>query len=189
MAFDPTTWKPRVPTAAFLRARADDNFWAARRVMAFSDEMIRAMVKTGQFTVPDAEQLLGDILIQRRDKIGEAYLTAVNPLVNFALDNNGRLTFENAAARVANASTTGYSATWAQFNNDTGQTTAIGSPTATAGNQVQAPAALPTAAGSFVKIQLSAAQPPAKGTAVAPVDVYFRRTADGWRLVGVERLP
>lgn len=189
MAFDPTTWKPRVPSAAFLRARADDNFWAARRVMAFSDEMIRAMVKTGQFTVPDAEQLLGDILIQRRDKIGEAYLTAVNPLVNFALDNNGRLTFENAAARVANASTTGYSATWAQFNNDTGQTTAIGSPTATAGNQVQAPAALPTAAGSFVKIQLSAAQPPAKGTAVAPVDVYFRRTADGWRLVGVERLP
>lgn len=189
VAFDPTTWKPRVPSGAFLRARADDNFWAARRVMAFSDEMIRAMVKTGQFTVPDAEQLLGDILIQRRDKIGEAYLTAVNPLVNFALDNNGRLTFENAAARVANASTTGYSATWAQFNNDTGQTTAIGSPTATAGNQVQAPAALPTAAGSFVKIQLSAAQPPAKGTAVAPVDVYFRRTADGWRLVGVERLP
>ena len=188
-AFDATTWKPRVPTAAFLRARADDNFWAARRVMAFSDEMIRAMVKTGQFTVPDAEQMLGDILIQRRDKIGEAYLTAVNPLVNFALDNNGRLTFENAAARVANASTTGYSATWAQFTNDTGQTTAIGSPAATAGNQVQAPAALPTAAGSFVKIQLSAAQPPAKGTAVAPVDVYFRRTTDGWRLVGVERLP
>ena len=187
--FDPTTWKPRTPNGAYLRSRPDDDFWAARRVMAFSDEMIRAIVKTGQFTIPDAEQLLGDILIQRRDKIGEAHLTAVNPLVNFALDNNGRLTFENAAARVANASTTGYSATWAQFNNDTGQTTAIGSPTATAGNQVQAPAALPTAAGSFVKVQLSAAQPPAKGTAVAPVDVYFRRTADGWRLVGLERLP
>ena len=39
--FDPLGWKPRVPTAAFLRARADDTFWAARRVMAFSDEMIR----------------------------------------------------------------------------------------------------------------------------------------------------
>ena len=29
--FDPAQWKPRVPTAAFLNARADDNFWAARR--------------------------------------------------------------------------------------------------------------------------------------------------------------
>ena len=47
--FDPTEWKPRVATAAFLRARADDSFWAARRVLAFSDEMIRAIVKTGQY--------------------------------------------------------------------------------------------------------------------------------------------
>ena len=30
--FDPPAWTPRVPTAAFLRARDDDTFWAARRV-------------------------------------------------------------------------------------------------------------------------------------------------------------
>src|SRR5262245_14034203 len=40
--FDPLSWRPRVATAAFLRARADDNFWAARRVAAFSDGLIRA---------------------------------------------------------------------------------------------------------------------------------------------------
>ncbi|HEY7447159.1 MAG TPA: hypothetical protein VH702_03365 [Vicinamibacterales bacterium] len=188
--FDPTTWKPRVPTGAFLRARADDDFWAARRVMAFSDEMIRAIAKSGQYTDPEAERLIGDVLIQRRDKIGQAYLNAVSPLVNFALDNNGRLTFDNAAvvAKVATGSS-GYSATWSQFNNETNQTTAIGTPTPATGNQAQAPAGLPTAAGSFEKVQLSAAEPTAKGTAVAPVDVYFRRAADGWRLVGVERLP
>ena len=45
--FDPVTWKPRVPTAALRHAQPDDLFWAARRVMAFSDEMIRALVKTG----------------------------------------------------------------------------------------------------------------------------------------------
>jgi hypothetical protein len=191
-AFDPTSWKPRVATAAFLRARADDDFWAARRVMAFSDEMIRAMVKTGQFTDPEAERLLGDILIQRRDKIGQAYLTAVSPLVNFALDSNGRLTFENAAviAKTASAPADGYSASWSRFDNDTGESSAIGTPARATGGQVQAPAGLPTAAGSIVKVQLSMAQPPTKGsTAVAPVDVYFRRAADGWRLVGVERLP
>jgi hypothetical protein len=190
-AFDPTSWKPRIPTAAYLRARADDDFWAARRVMAFSDEMIRAMVKTGQFSDPEAERLLGDILIQRRDRIGQAYLTAVSPLVNFALDSNGRLTFENAAviAKTAAAPADGYSASWSLFDNNTGQSSTIGTPTRATGGQVQAPAGLPTAACSFVKVQLTMAQASAKGAAVAPVDVYFRRAADGWRLVGVERLP
>ena len=47
--FNPVQWKPRVPNPAFRRARPDDTFWAARRVMAFSDEMIRAAVKTGQY--------------------------------------------------------------------------------------------------------------------------------------------
>ena len=46
-AFEPETWKPRVPTAAFYELRDDDAFWAARRVMAFSDEFIRALVKAG----------------------------------------------------------------------------------------------------------------------------------------------
>ena len=45
-AFDPLTWKPHAPTAAFLRARSDDMFWAARRVAAFSDDLIRAIVAT-----------------------------------------------------------------------------------------------------------------------------------------------
>ena len=38
-AFEPETWKPRVPTAAFYELRDDDAFWAARRVMAFSDDI------------------------------------------------------------------------------------------------------------------------------------------------------
>ena len=50
------------PTAAILRARDDDTFWAARRVMAFSDEMIRALVKTGQDSDPQAEALLAKVL-------------------------------------------------------------------------------------------------------------------------------
>ena len=30
--FDPDQWKPRVPNQAFLHARADDKFWAARKL-------------------------------------------------------------------------------------------------------------------------------------------------------------
>ena len=59
--------------------------------MAFTDEMIRAVVKTGQYSDPSAEKLLGDVLIKRRDKVGHAYFTRVNPLVNFWLDTSGVL--------------------------------------------------------------------------------------------------
>ena len=84
-AFDPETWKPRAPTAAYFEMRDDDAFWAARRVMAFSNDMIRAIVKTGQFSDPKAAQYLGDVLIKRRDKIGKVYLTKINPIVDPAL--------------------------------------------------------------------------------------------------------
>src|SRR5207245_51390 len=65
--FDPTAWKSRVPAAALLHARDDDDFWAARRVAAFSDEMIRTLAKAGQYTDPAAEKLIGDTLIKRRN--------------------------------------------------------------------------------------------------------------------------
>ena len=61
--------------------RDDDAFWAARRVAAFTDDLIRAAVHTGEFSDPAAEKYLGDVLIKRRDKIASIYLTAVNPIV------------------------------------------------------------------------------------------------------------
>jgi len=188
--FDPTKWRPRVPTAAFLRARPDDDFWAARRVMAFSDEMIRAIVKTGGYSDPAAEKHLADVLIERRDKIGRAYLVAVNPLVDFALDDAGTLTFENAAVtcRVAEAPASGYSATWFSFDNDTGATSPIGTPQTATATRLPAPSALPEQVGGFVKVQVAAVDSPHEAW-TKPVDVYFRRTQTGWKLVGLERLP
>ena len=47
------------PRQPILNARADDHFWAARRVMAFSDEMIRAIVKTGQYSDPGRRETPG----------------------------------------------------------------------------------------------------------------------------------
>ena len=187
--FDPPNWKPRVPTAAMRCARADDTFWAARRVMAFSDEMIRAIAATGRYSDESAAGLLADVLIQRRDKIGRTYLNAINPVVNFVLDPDGALTFENAAvtAGVGAEPERGYGVSWARFDNATGEIVGIGSPVLTTARRVPAPGALPTAPGAMVRIQIAAWQPSIASWAV-PVDVYFRRAAGGWVLVGVERL-
>ena len=92
--FEPERWRPRVPVAALRHARLDDTFWAALRVMAFTDEQIRSAVRTGEFTDPSAERLLGDVLIERRNKIGQVYFSRVNPLIRFALTDAGVLTFD-----------------------------------------------------------------------------------------------
>jgi hypothetical protein len=187
--FDPPAWKPRVPTAAFLRARDDDNFWAARRVAAFSNEMIRALVNTGSYTASDAPGHLAEVLIQRRDSIAAAYLPAINPLVNFTLGADG-LAFDNAAvaAGVAPAPTGGYLVRWSRFDNATGEAKEVAPPSVVARSPVPSPAGLPGETGSFVKVQVSAVQPPHTSW-TTPVDAYFRRTSAGWKLVGLTRQP
>lgn len=190
VAFEPDQWRPRVPTAAFLRARADDTFWAARRVMAFSDDMIRNIVTAAEYTDESAGQLLTDVLIQRRDKIGRVYLNAVNPVVNFRLDEGGVLTFDNAAvlAGVASAPAAGYIVHWATLDNASGHLTPLGSPTATVDRQTRAQRPLPTASGTIIQARIAAASAAQPAWAV-PVDVYFRRAGNAWDVVGIDRIP
>lgn len=186
--FDPRKWRPQIPTQAYLEARDDDAFWAARRVVAFTDDLIRAAVHTGEFSDPVAEKYLADVLIKRRDKIASVYLTAVNPIVSPRLDANNRLTFANAAvaAGVARGAAT-YRASWALFDNATGQSRPL-SETQSTTTTIDAPSGLPTAAGSFIEVSISA-ENPAYPTWKQPIRTHFRRQADGWKLVGLERLP
>ena len=185
--FDPVTWRPRVPAAALRHAQADDLFWAARRVMAFSDDLIRAVVKTGTYTDPEAAAHLADVLIERRNKIGAAYLIGVNPLVDFKLSAAGRLTFTNAAvaAGVAPEPRGGYRLTWAQFNNHTRKLSTFGETSAVSAGDADSPSSLPHVSDSFVCIRIAPVEP--LYTTWTPVRVYFRRGVEGWNLVGVDR--
>jgi hypothetical protein len=178
-----------VPNPAFRRARADDTFWAARRVMAFTDDMIRAAVRTGRYSDPAAEKYIADTLIARRDAVGRAWLTDVNPVIDPALDGSGTLTFGNAAiaAGVAPASAA-YEIAWFAFDNATGATKPIGEPTSSARPETKAPAGLPAAEGTFVVVDIKATDA-AHPSWANPVRAFFRRLGPGWKLVGFERLP
>jgi hypothetical protein len=186
--FDPREWKPQTPTTAYMELRDDDAFWAAQRVAAFTDELIRAAVHTGQFSDAAAEKHLGDVLITRRDKIANVYLNAVNPIVAPRLDANGRLTFDNAAAGtgVAERATT-YRASWFLFDNTTGDTRPL-SETRSETTTIDAPRGLPSSPGGYIAVDVSV-DSQAHPTWQRPVRAYFRRGADGWALVGLERLP
>ena len=186
--FDPREWRPQTPTTAYMEARDDDAFWAARRIAAFSDELIRTAVKAGEYSDPEAEKYLGDVLIKRRDKILSLYLNAVNPIVNPRLDASGSLTLENAAlaAGVAKGQPT-YRASWMLFDNATGATKPL-SMTDSKTTTLAAPAGLPTAPGSYIQVDISA-DLAEQAAWKEPIKTHFRRTAQGWQLVGLERLP
>jgi hypothetical protein len=186
--FDPKKWRPQTPTTAYMELRDDDAFWAARRVAAFTDDQLRAAIHTGQFSDPEAEKYLGDVLIKRRNKIASVYLTAVNPVVNPSLDANGRLTFENAAVTAGVAQgTTAYRASWFLFDNATGSTKPLAE-TKSATTTIEAPNGLPSTGGSFVAVDI-AADSDTYPTWKEPVRAFFRRDGGAWKLVGLERLP
>jgi hypothetical protein len=186
--FDPRAWKPQTPTIAYMEMRDDDAFWAAQRVMAFSDDLIRSVVRTGEYSDPAAAAYLVDVLIKRRDAIGRAYLPAINPIVDPRLDASGTLTFGNAAVSAGFAAAPArYLAVWSRFDNSTGEKQRIAETQSTT-TSMSAPRELPGGDGSYVAVDISAESADHASWRV-PIQVYFRRASAGWTLVGLERLP
>jgi hypothetical protein len=185
--FDPRKWRGHTPNAAIMEMRPDDAFWAARRVAAFTDEMLRAIVHTGEFSDPANEKAIADIMIKRRDKIVREYLPAVNPIVTPRLDRD-QITFENAAVAAGVASAPeGYIASWFHFDNTTGEARPFAA-TSSHTTTIAVPAGLPTTTDSFVAIDLSANSREYPDW-LRPARAYFRRDAAGWKLVGFDRVP
>ena len=184
--WDPDLWTPRFPNAAFLRARGDDKFWAARKLAAITPEMIAAALREGQFGDEKGVAILQKFLEDRRRIILQKYLPAINPVVTPAIDASGALTFANAAvdAGVAKAPAQ-YKVEWSAFDNATGETTAIGETTGS--ERQQAPAGVSGA--TFVRTAISASGGGAPESWAKPLHAFFKRTTSGWKLVGLERLP
>ena len=94
---DPRNWRNNYPNPAFELHNPGDAFWAAKKVMAFSDDAIRAIVSTAQYSDPRATEWLVKCLIERRDKIGRAFFEDLLPLDGFAV-SGGKFSFDDLAA-------------------------------------------------------------------------------------------
>lgn len=185
--FDPLAWKPEYPNPAFGNMRPDDAFWAARIVARFSDEMIRAAVDKGGYSDPRAVDYLTGTLIERRDKVLRTWLNGVNPLVDFALDSEGVLTFSNAAVEAGVATpASSHEVQWARFDNAAGVEQRVGEPIATSESRVAAPVE-PVGDADYITATIRSihAERPAWAE---PVRVYFRRSGRGWETVGIDRM-
>ncbi|HYN06515.1 MAG TPA: hypothetical protein VES67_03900 [Vicinamibacterales bacterium] len=185
--FEAERWKPEYPNPAFRNMRADDAFWAARIVSRFTNDAIRAVVGKAKYSDPTATEYVTATLIKRRDKVLKTWLAGVNPLVDFALTDAGELTFANAAvdARVA-TDPGGYRAVWSNFDNVTRESKSIGETSGT-GTRLRAPAGLPATQNAYLKVEI-AATGGAEASWKTPVQVFFCRTGQTWKLVGVERM-
>ena len=185
--FRPEQWKADYPNPAFKNARPDDRFWAARIVAAIPDEGVRAVVGTGRYTDPRAADYLVETLLARKSKVLRAWLNGTNPVVRPALSAAGALTFENAAeqAGVAKAAER-YTIEWSRFDNSAQTHKWIGGEQTARERRTHAPDDLFDGRPEFVAARIRAfhTDHPAWSE---PLMVYFRRSGDGWRLVGLER--
>ena len=127
--FQPLKWKTEYPQPAFGQMDAADAFWAASIAARFTDEMIEAIVATGELSDPEAARYLTGVIIQRRDKVVRCWIAQTNPLDTFAVRRTAasvELTFDNAAVRVGAAKPgAAYQALWLSLDNATGMQRAV----------------------------------------------------------------
>jgi hypothetical protein len=187
-AFKPELWKPEYPNAAFDNMRADDAFWAARIIAQFDAGIVRALVDKARYSDPRTSTYLTRTLMQRREKVLALWLTQINPLVDFAIDRDHRLTFANIADREGLATdANSFRIEWGRFDNATGeirdeQTVTVIEP------RVRLPDSYVAAPPEYLQVRVSAFHSRYPSWAI-PVTLHFRRDGSAWTLVGLQRMP
>jgi hypothetical protein len=184
-AFSPQDWKPEYPNAAFVNALPEDSYWAAKIVMAFTDDDIRTVVRTGGLTDPEAEKYVVNTLIERRDKIGRYYFNRVLSLDNFALEGNS-VRFVHRAAQYAFAQQPAKVAlSWFRFDNAKEVRTLIGKDVTAEGSTFSIPSELVKDSGPYFGVEIREITGPDR-KAGPTVSLYIRRMPSV-EIVGIER--
>ena len=175
--FRPDQWYPEYPNPAFLNRLPDDDFWAAKQVMAFTDEQIRAIVGTGQYSDPAAERYVADCLIARRDKIGKVFFGKVLPLDLFEV-KNGKLVFEDLAKKHGMGETAPLEVAWSRFDNEAEKKTPLIG---------EKSFAIPEEALGESRAEFYAADISRNGDSKKTITVYLRTRGQRPEVIGVDR--
>jgi len=183
--FTPQDWKPEYPNPASLNALPDDSYWAAKIVMAFTDDEIRAIVHTGGLTDPVAERYLTEMLIERRNKIGRYYFNQVLAVDGFALDENG-VRFEYLPAQYDfDTQRKQYTLSWFRFDNVKEEKVIVASDTAAPGSTLQIPAELLRDNTPYFGVEIRDSEAGNANDAAA-VSVFMRHMSPV-QIVGIDR--
>jgi hypothetical protein len=190
--FSPHLWKPVLPLIAFDYMDNSDAFWAAKLVMAFTEQQIRATVREGQLSDPQAEEALVRTLLERQRKVGRYGFTATGPLDQFHITESGgqqRLDFEDLAIKYGFASPDG--TFYLHVLRAAGDNTFLGRPRSFRGRSLPLtePLKWTGQAGqprSLYVLSLCARRRE-RGFSDKWVHVYLQREGRGFRLCGWER--
>jgi len=176
-AFDPLAWKANYPNPAFVQMTPLDGYWGAKRVMAFRDEQIRAIIEEGKFHDPKVVDYITKALESRRDAIGRAWFRQVLPLEGFRIVDD-RLTFDDLGVQYGFSSLNHYQLSWFVWHNDAKQKEDVPS----SENSVLPDSLKSLAAGSYIGCRIALDHADKRS-----VTIYFRHDGDNWKLVGISR--
>src|SRR5262249_11768383 len=98
--FDPMSWRPNWPNPAFDNMTKRDGYWAAKIVASFTNEQIEAAVRSGEYSDPDAERTLIQVLEERRDRVAGYWFRRAAPLDRFRFTSQG-LRFDDLAIQIS----------------------------------------------------------------------------------------
>jgi hypothetical protein len=176
--FEPEEWKSNYPNPAFLSRLTDDEFWAAKIIMSFNNDDIRAIVETARFSDPAAAAYITETLVERRNKIGRTFFSKVLPLDHFRVQGE-ELTFENLAVKYGFSADPAYTMQWFLFDNVSEQRSL-----SLSSDSVRLPTeAYQLPAGTYLSAVIQSKETPRPA-----VTVTIRKTSSGYDIVGIERL-
>ena len=187
--FDPFNWSPRYKPAPFANQLPDDRYWGAKILMAFTDDDIRAIVETGGYSDPAAQDWVANCLIERRDRIGRAFLEEVLPLDNFRVEDE-TLLFDDLSVVHGFREARAYQVFWSTFDNVSGASFAIADSTGFTIPDAMLDADPGTyfVGGIGIEGDGIAVDVEQGVRTTHRVEVYLRRETSGFSVVGIDRI-
>jgi hypothetical protein len=169
-SFDPGAWKPDSPAyVPFLDADRFDKFWAAKILIRFTREQLRAIVETAQLSDPKATDYLTDTLVARQRATAAYWFARVNPLDHFEVAGETMCFDDMLVAYRLGTPATFEVTSYGRDAHALGEATAI----------------TPNAAGRACVV----VRPSDAGDAYTIVEIAARRPRDGRTLVHLARDP